>query len=103
MEIASRNVTVPVHTSVFISGDAISVSLEVGGSEAARAIVSLDSLLQEHLDMHEYPGGGYSREVLIDLFQIRELVDSYIRKVKASPAKSAASRTRGSRPYARGK
>lgn len=104
MEIASSNVTVPVHASVFISGEAISVSLEVGGFEAARAIVSLDSLLQEHLDMHEfYSGGGYAPEVLIDLFQLRKLVDSYIRKVKASPAKSAASRTRGSRPYARGK
>jgi hypothetical protein len=104
MEIASVNVPVPLRTSVFISGGAISVSLEVGGCEAARAIVSLDSLLQEHLDMHEfYRGGGYSREVLSDLFQLRKLVDSYIRKVKASPAKSAASRTRGSRPYARGK
>lgn len=103
MEIASKNFLIPVHTSVFISGEAICVSLEVGGSEAARAIVPITSLLQEHLNLHEYPGGGYSREVLIDLFQIRELVDSYIRKVKASPAKSAASRTRGSRPSARGK
>jgi len=104
MEVASKNFTIPVDTSVFISGTAISVSLEVGGSEAARAIVSLDTLLEEHLDMHEfYKGGGYAPEALEELLQLRKLVDSYIRKVKASPARSAASRTRGSRPSARGK
>lgn len=104
MKIHSRNLTIPLHTSVYLVGDAVEVMVDMGDGEGTRTIVSLDSLLQEHLHMHEfYSGGGYSREVLIDLFQIRELVDSYIRKVKASPAKSAASRTRGSRPYARGK
>lgn len=104
MKIHSRNLTIPLHTSVYLVGDAVEVMVDMGDTEGTRTIVSLDSLLQEHLHMHEfYSGGGYSREVLIDLFQIRELVDSYIRKVKATPAKSAASRTRGSRPYARGK
>ncbi len=104
MKIHSRNLTIPLHTSVYLVGDAVEVMVDMGDGEGTRTIVSLDSLLQEHLHMHEfYSGGGYSREVLIDLFQIRELVDSYIRKVKATPAKSAASRTRGSRPYARGK
>lgn len=104
MKIHSRNLTIPLHTSVYLVGDAVEVMVDMGDGEGTRTIVSLDSLLQEHLHMHEfYSGGGYSREVLIDLFQIRELVDSYIRKVKATPKGSAASRTRGSRPYARGK
>ena len=104
MKIYSKNLTIPLHTSVYLMGDAVEVMVDMGDAEGTRTIVSLDSLLQEHLHMHEfYSGGGYSREVLIDLFQIRELVDSYIRKVKATPKGSAASRTRGSRPSARGK
>lgn len=88
MNIYSKNFTIPLNTSVYLMGDAIEVMVDMGDGEGTRTIVSFDSLLKEYLHMHEfYSGGGYSRKVLIDLFQIRELVDSYIRKVKASPAK----------------
>lgn len=104
MEIKSRNVTIPLHTSVHLTGDSIEVSVGMGDTEETLTIVSLDSLLREYLDMHEFfTGGGYAPELLEGLLQLRKLVDYYIRKVKASPEGSAASRTRGSRPYARGK
>lgn len=104
MEIGSKNFTIPLHTSVYLMGDAIEVMVDMGDAEGTRTIVSIDSLLQEHLHLHEFfAGGGYDPEALADLLQLRKLVDSYIRKVRATPAKSAASRTRGSRPYARGK
>ena len=104
MNIYSRNFTIPLHTSVYLMGDAIEVMVDMGDGEGTRTLVSFDSLLQEYLHMHEFAlGGGYGPEALADLLQLRKLVDSYIRKVKATPAKSAASRTRGSRPYARGK
>ena len=100
MEIGSKNFTIPLRTSVYLMGDALEVMVDMGDGEGTRTIVSFDSLLQEHLHTHEfYSGGGYSREVLIDLFQIRELVDSYILKVRsasasASPAKKARARSR---------
>ena len=104
MKIYSKNLTIPLHTSVYLMGDAVEVMVDMGEGEGTRTIVSLDSLLQEHLYMHEFLAGkGYAPEALADLLQLRKLVDSYIRKVRATPAKSAASRTRGSRPYARGK
>ena len=104
MKIHSRNLTIPLHTSVYLVGDALEVMVDMGDGEGTRTIVSFDSLLQEHLDMHEFfVGGGYAPEALADLLQLRKLVDSYIRKVKVNPKGSAASRTRGSRPYARGK
>ena len=105
MKIHSRNLTIPLHTSVYLVGDAVEVMVDMGDTEGTRTLVSFDSLLQEHLDMHEYLAGeGYAPEVFLeDLLQLRKLVDSYIRKVRATPAKSAASRTRGSRPSARGK
>ena len=104
MKIHSRNLTIPLHTSVYLVGDAVEVMVDMGDTEGTRTIVSLDSLLQEHLHMHEYLAGeGYAPEVLEDLLQLRKLVDSYIRKVRANPKGSAASRTRGSRPCARGK
>ena len=104
MNIYSKNLTIPLHTSVYLMGDAVEVMVDMGEDEGTRPIVSLDSLLQEHLHMHEFfGGGGYAPEALVDLLQLRKLVDSYIRKVRATPAKSAASRTRGSRPSARGK
>jgi len=86
MEIVTNKVTITSHTGVHLAGDSIEVFLSMGGAEETLTRVSLDSLLQEHLDMHElYLGGGYSREALPDLLQIRKLVNSYIRKVKASP------------------
>ena len=104
MKIYSKNLTIPLHTSVYLMGDAVEVMVDMGDAEGTRTLVSLDSLLQEHLHMHEYLAGkGYAPEALADLLQLRKLVDSYIRKVRATPAKSAASRTRGSRPSARGK
>lgn len=104
MKIHSRNLTIPLHTSVYLVGDAVEVMVDMGDTEGTRTIVSFDSLLQEHLDMHEYLAGeGYAPEVLADLLQLRKLVDSYIRKVRANPKGSAASRTRGSRPCVRGK
>ncbi len=104
MEIGSKNFTIPLRTSVYLMGDAVEVMVDMGDTEGTRTIVSFDSLLQEHLHMHEFfVGGGYAPEALADLLQLRKLVDSYIRKVKATPKGSAASRTRGSRPYARGK
>lgn len=104
MEIYSKNFTIPLHTSVHLMGDAIEVMVDMGVGEGTRTLVSFDSLLQEYLHMHEFAlGGGYDPEALADLLQLRKLVDSYIRKVKATPKGSAASRTRGSRPYARGK
>lgn len=104
MKIHSRNLTIPLHTSVYLVGDAVEVMVDMGDTEGTRTIVSFDSLLQEHLHMHEYLAGeGYAPEALEDLLQLRKLVDAYIRKVKANPKGSAASRTRGSRPCARGK
>jgi len=105
MKIHSRNLTIPLHTSVYLVGDAVEVMVDMGDTEGTRTLVSFDSLLQEHLDMHEYLAGeGYAPEVFLeDLLQLRKLVDSYIRKVKATPKGSATSRTRGSRPCARGK
>jgi len=104
MEIGSKNFTIPLHTSVYLMGYAVEVMVDMGDAEGTRTIVSIDSLLQEYLHMHEFfAGGGYAPEALADLLQLRKLVDSYIRKVRATPAKSAASRTRGSRPSARGK
>jgi FtsP/CotA-like multicopper oxidase with cupredoxin domain len=104
MKIYSKNFTIPLHTSVYFMGDAVEVMVDMGDAEGTRTIVSFDSLLQEHLHMHEYLAGkGYAPEALADLLQLRKLVDSYIRKVRASPAKSAASRTPRARPSARGK
>jgi hypothetical protein len=80
------------------------VMVDMGDAEGTRTIVSFDSLLQEHLHMHEYLAGkGYAPEALADLLQLRKLVDSYIRKVRASQSGSAASRTPRARPSARGK
>jgi len=101
MEIGSRNFTIPLHTSVYLMGDAIEVMVDMGDGEGARTLVSFDSLLQEHLHMHEFfVGGGYAPEALRDLLQLRKLVDSYILKVRsasaaASPAKKASARSRG--------
>lgn len=106
MEIASKNLTVQLLTTVNLTGYAVVVCQYAGPNdlEGAQTIVSLDSLLQEFLDMHEFwRGGGYAPELLEELLQIRKLVDSYIRKVRANPKGSAASRTRGSRPCVRGK
>jgi len=104
MEIGSKNFTIPLHTSVYLMGDAIEVMVDMGDAEGTRTIVSIDSLLQEHLHLHEFfAGGGYDPEALADLLQLRKLVDSYIRKVKASQSGSAASRTPRARPSARGK
>ena len=104
MEIGSKNFTIPLHTSVYLVGDAIEVMVDMGDAEGTRTIVSIDSLLQEHLHMHEYlAGGGYAPEALSDLLQLRKLVDSYIRKVRASQSGSAASRTPRARPSARRK
>jgi hypothetical protein len=104
VKIYSKNFTIPLHTSVYLSGDAIIVEVSMGDDEATQTIVSLDSLLQEHLDMHEFfEGEGFAPEALADLLTLRKRVDHYIRKVKATPKGSAASRTRGSRPSARGK
>jgi len=101
MEIGSRNFTIPLHTSVYLMGDAIEVMVDMGDGEGTRTLVSFDSLLQEHLHMHEFfVGGGYTPEALRDLLQLRKLVDSYILKVRsasaaASPAKKARARSRG--------
>ena len=105
MEIGSKNFTIPLRTSVYLVGDAVEVMVDMGDTEGTRTIVSFDSLLQEHLHMHEYLAGeGYAPEVfLADLLQLRKLVDSYIRKVRASQSGSAASRTPRARPSARGK
>ena len=104
MEIGSKNFTIPLRTSVYLMGDAVEVMVDMGDAEGTRTIVSIDSLLQEHLHMHEFfAGGGYAPEALSDLLQLRKLVDSYIRKVKASQSGSAASRTPRARPSARGK
>ena len=104
MKIYSKNFTIPLHTSVYLMGDAIEVMVDMGDAEGTRTIVSIDSLLQEHLHLHEFfAGGGYDPEALADLLQLRKLVDSYIRKVKASQSGSAASRTPRARPSARGK
>jgi hypothetical protein len=105
MQIKSKNLTIPLHTEVYLEGDAVTVEVFLGGDDqGTQTIVSLDSLLQEHLDMHEFfAGGGYAPEALADLRTLRNLIDSYIRKVKATPKGSATSRTRGSRPSARGK
>lgn len=90
MEIVSNKVTVTLHTTVHLAEDSIEVCVSMGDAEATLTVVSLDSLLREYLDMHEfYSGGGYAPELLEELLQLRKLVDSYIRKVKASPAKSA--------------
>lgn len=104
MEIGSKNFTIPLRTSVCLMGDALEVMVDMGDAEGTRTIVSFDSLLQEHLHMHEYLAGkGYAPEALADLLQLRKLVDSYIRKVRASQSGSAASRTPRARPSARGK
>lgn len=104
MKIYSKNFTIPLHTSVYFMGDAVEVMVDMGDGEGTRTIVSFDSLLQEHLHMHEYLAGkGYAPEALADLLQLRKLVDSYIRKVRASQSGSAASRTPRARPSARGK
>jgi hypothetical protein len=104
VEINSKNFTIPLHTSVYIDGDAISVEVSMGGEEGAKTICSIDSLLQEYLDLHEFwEGGGHSPEALAGLLILRKRIDHYIRKLKATPKGSAASRTRGSRPSARGK
>ena len=104
MKIYSKNFTIPLRTSVYLMGDAVEVMVDMGEGEGTRTIVSLDSLLQEHLHMHEYlAGGGYAPEALSDLLQLRKLVDSYIRKVRASQSGSAASRTPRARPSVRGK
>ena len=104
MEIGSKNFTIPLRTSVYLMGDAVEVMVDMGDAEGTRTIVSIDSLLQEHLHMHEYLAGkGYAPEALTDLLQLRKLVDSYIRKVRASQSGSAASRTPRARPSARGK
>ena len=104
MNIYSRNFTIPLHTSVYLMGDAIEVMVDMGDGEGTRTLVSFDSLLQEHLHMHEFAlGGGYAPEALADLLQLRKLVDSYIRKVRASQSGSAASRTPRARPSVRGK
>ena len=101
MNIYSRNFTIPLHTSVYLMGDAIEVMVDMGDGEGTRTLVSFDSLLQEHLHMHEFfVGGGYTPEALSDLLQLRKLVDSYILKVRsasaaASPAKKARARSRG--------
>ena len=101
MEIGSKNFTIPLHTSVYLMGDAIEVMVDMGDGEGTRTIVSFDSLLQEHLHLHEFfAGGGYDPEALADLLQLRKLVDSYILKVRsasaaASPAKKARARSRG--------
>ena len=100
MEIGSKNFTIPLHTSVYLVGDALEVMVDMGDGEGTRTIVSFDSLLQEHLHMHEFAlGGGYAPEALADLLQLRKLVDSYILKVRsassaASPAKKARARSR---------
>lgn len=104
MEIGSKNFTIPLRTSVYLMGDALEVMVDMGDGEGTRTIVSFDSLLQEHLHMHEYLADkGYAPEALADLLQLRKLVDSYIRKVRASQSGSAASRTPRARPSARGK
>lgn len=104
MEIGSKNFTIPLRTSVYLVGDAVEVMVDMGDAEGTRTIVSFDSLLQEHLHMHEYLAGkGYAPEALTDLLQLRKLVDSYIRKVRASQSGSATSRTPRARPSARGK
>ncbi len=103
MRITSKNFTISLCTSVYLVGDAIEVMVDTGDAEGTQTIVSLDSLLQEHLHMHEYASGKYAPEALEELLKIRKLVDSYIRKVKASPREPAASRTPRARPSARGK
>lgn len=85
MEIASKNFTIPLHTSVYLTGDAITVEVSMGSEEGTQTIVSLDSLLREYLDMHEFfDGGGYDPEALTDLIKLRKLADSYIRQIKSS-------------------
>ena len=99
MEIASKNLTVRLITSVDLAGDAIIVGNYAGpvDLEGAQTIVSLDSLLQEHLHMHEYASGKYAPEALEELLKIKKLVDSYIRKLKARPQAGGARGGRGGR------
>jgi hypothetical protein len=101
VEINSKNLTIPLHVAVYFEGDAITVEVSLGGDdEGTQTIVSLDSLLQEHLDMYKFfDGSGYDPDALADLRNLRKKVDHYIRKARsvsasASPAKKARARNR---------
>jgi methylaspartate ammonia-lyase len=101
VEIASKNLTIPIEMHVSLGGGALHINTYAGLGDADGTLTLID---MKHLVSEMVEGWLYYDDVeaaLRELTVLHEIIDAKLSKLKTSASASASSRARKAKPRSR--